>query len=784
MTSLAFLSDLSVVLVVSAVVTLVFHRLKLPLIFGYILAGVIIGPHTPVSLVPQTESVHTLADLGLLFLMFSLGLEIRLKQLKDIGWTAGLATVLEVLLMTWVGYMAGRFLGWNHLASVFLGGTLSISSTMLITRILKESRQWETPHAKLILGILVMEDALAVVMIAALSGLVSANGLAWRDVMVAGLKVGGFMVGVLAIGRTVLPGILARLERTQSSELLLAAVLGMCFGISALGMSFGFSIALGAFLSGLILSDWKGSQPLALLIHPFRDFFAPLFFVAVGMLIPVGEVFRLAGPILVLAAVLSLGKISSVTLGTFLAGVKPAVAFQVGCGLATIGEFSFVIAKLGVTSRVMPPETYTLVVVVSLGTSLVVSALTTRTASLTARFRATWPSRGLKFLHLYHEWVQAIKWPSWRLTWVKVVQARFLPLLGSTAALVGVLTLFPYGEQWLAQWESGIGRTILRTVFWVASGLVLILPLLTWWEVIRAIGESLHLSANDFVIRAIQFIVTVFACMLLLVVGSPFVAPWPLLVVVGSVLGVAGYLLWNSMVQVEAKIEEHIREWFSSPGVSDRARQDLVAAVQHRYPWTVEFQDVMLSLEWPVGVFSLGSLKLMETTGTTVLAIFREKEELINPSPATPLTPGDVLLVVGERAQIRAAMQYLEGCVRQASAGTAPPGPEVPGALRVAPLPGESWGMDVVWVGEDSAWKGRSLQALVKEIGEAVKVIGVLREGVSQARTTGNETMESGDRWVVVGELGNIERAKRVVETKQVVSHDDEWLYRRVFDQR
>ena len=752
MTPLSFLTDLTVVLVVSAGVTLLFHQLKLPFIFGYLLAGLLIGPHAPpFSLIQHVDSVHALAELGLLFLMFSLGLEIRLRRLREVGWTAGFATVLEVLLMTWLGYVAGRLMGWGHPASLFLGGTLSISSTTLISRILKEHKQWNAPHAKLILGILVMEDVLAVMMIAALSGLASAGTLEMGAVVLAGAKVGAFITGVLVFGRLVMPAVLDRLERVQSSELILAAVLGLCFGISALAISLGFSVALGAFLTGLVVSEWRGSQSLASLVHPFRDVFSPIFFVAVGMLIVPEDIWRMAGPILWLGLVVVLGKISSVAIGTFLSGAHPLTSFQVGCGLATIGEFSFVIAKLGVSSGMMPVESYTLVVAVSLGTSLVVSFLVPRNEGVAGWVRKIVPPSVYHSATLYHAWFQAIRWPSWRISWMKVIHDRLVPLLASTIGLIGVLWWFPYGERWISQTADQAWRLGLRVVLWVISGLALLFPLLTWASLVRAVGLDLRVPGSNFMFRAAQFIAVVLFSMVLLAAGSPFMAPWPLMMVVGGLLGGAGYLLWNSMSEVEEKIEERVREWFSSPGITEHTRQELIAAVQHRYPWTVEFQDVMLPWEWPHGVFSLGALKLNETTGTTVLAIFREHEEMVNPTLATMLAPADILLVVGERPQIQVAMKYLEKCGRHAAGLEA----------------GADWGMDVILVQDDSSWKGQALQALLKEMGDTVKVMG------SEA-----------DRWVVLGERAAIQKVKQTVEFKIAVAHDDEWLYRRVFDQR
>lgn len=768
MTSLSFLGDLSVVLGVSAIVTLVFYRLGLPFIFGYILAGVLIGPYTPpFSLVSHVESVHTLADLGLVFLMFSLGLEIRLKQLKEVGWTAGFTTVLEVLLMIGVGYWSGRLLGWNDLASVFLGGTLAIGSTTLITRILVERKQWTSPHAKVILGILVMEDFLAVMMIAALSGLAAAGQLEMRAVVMSGAKVVGFVAGVVALGQIAVPAILSRLQKVPSSELLLSVVLGLCFGVTALGVKLGFSVALGAFLTGLIVNEWRGSQKLAELVHPFRDFFSPIFFVAVGMLIRPDEVINYAVPIGLLMVMLVVGKISAVTLGAWLAGIRPVVAFQVGCGLATIGEFSFVIATLGVSSGVMRPETYSMVVAVSLGTSLIVSYLMGHTEEVARTMKRALPPVMIRSVRLYHVWFQAIRWPSWRLSWVKVIQDRLMSLVGSTAVLVGFLWSFPLADQWVTNMLQGEWQWAGRSVLWIATGLAMVIPLLTWVETARVFGEAIHLSGGDFIVRALQFIVTVVGSLLLLVIGSPVLASWPLVIVVAGVVGVVGYLLWNSMSAVQEKIDLRIREWFSAPSVSERTRQELIQSVQERYPGTVEFEDVMVPLGWPSNVYMLDTLKLGETSGAMVMAVFRSEEELVNPDPSTKLSEGDILLMAGERKQIKSAMQYLDACARHTVKGAGP----------------GQWGMDSLEISSTNAMTGKSLEELLKEAGGMVTVVGIHRGEERKAHPPLTEMIAAGDRLIMLGDREAMIRLKQFVASQEVIGEDEAVIWR-AFEQR
>jgi CPA2 family monovalent cation:H+ antiporter-2 len=237
MHGIAFLQDLAVVMIVAGLVTVIFHRFKQPVVLGYIVAGVIIGPHTPpFPLIKDEDTVNTLAELGVILLMFSLGLEFSLRKLKRVGGTALIASLLEILLMVGVGYHIGRLFGWSTMDSIFLGAMISISSTTIIVKALADLGKSKERFAELIFGILIVEDILAIVMIALLSGIAMTGSLSIAEVGVTMGKLGIFLAAALVAGLIAVPRLLGYVARFKSNEMLLVTVLGLCFGSSLLAV--------------------------------------------------------------------------------------------------------------------------------------------------------------------------------------------------------------------------------------------------------------------------------------------------------------------------------------------------------------------------------------------------------------------------------------------------------------------------------------------------------------------------------------------------------------------
>lgn len=278
MHAINFIQDLAVIMLVAGVVTILFHRLRQPVVLGYIVAGFIIGPHTPpFSLIHDEDTIKILAELGVIFLMFCLGLEFSLRKLFKVGATAFIAAFLEIALMIWIGYEIGQFFGWKTMDSLFLGAILAISSTTIIVKALNDLKMKNQRFAQLIFGVLIVEDILGIGIIALLSGIAVSSSVSSGEVFSTVGKLSLFMIVALVVGILVVPRLLSYVARFESNEMLLITVLGLCFGFCLLVVKLEYSMVLGAFLIGAIMAESRELLKIERLIEPVRDMFSAIF---------------------------------------------------------------------------------------------------------------------------------------------------------------------------------------------------------------------------------------------------------------------------------------------------------------------------------------------------------------------------------------------------------------------------------------------------------------------------------------------------------------------------
>ncbi|MEI9863962.1 MAG: cation:proton antiporter [Limisphaerales bacterium] len=297
--------------------------------------------------------------------MFSLGLEFSLGKLKRVGATAFIAAALEIVLMLGIGYQIGRWFGWSQMDSVFLGAMLSISSTTIIVKALAELGKSKERFAELIFGILIVEDILAIAIIALLSGIAMTGSLQIGEVVGTVSRLGIFLVVTLVLGLLFVPRLIGYVARFKSNEMLLITVLGLCFGFSLLAVKLHYSVALGAFIIGAVIAEAREVKKIEHLTEPVRDMFSAIFFVAIGMLIDPALLAQYWLPIAVITVVVVVGKVLTCSFGTFVAGNDTRTSLRVGMGLAQIGEFSFIIAALGLNLGVTSKFLYPIAVTVS-----------------------------------------------------------------------------------------------------------------------------------------------------------------------------------------------------------------------------------------------------------------------------------------------------------------------------------------------------------------------------------------------------------------------------------
>lgn len=377
----AFLLSLAVVIAVAAVIVVLFNRLRQPLILGYLVAGMIVGHFVkditvsqPGITIETSDIIHLLASLGIILLTFSIGLEFSLKQLRRIGIGVITAAMLEISIMIVVGFQLGRAIGWTSLESTLLGAMLSVASTMIIARSLRESGGLDNERARLVVGLLVVEDFAAVLILAGVSGLVSSAGFGPVELLQLAVKMGLFIAASLVVGVALLPRFVDYVGRQRSNELLVLTVLGLCFAMAAFSRAIGFSEAIGSFVMGVIVSESKYIGDVVRRVEPVKDLFGAIFFITVGMLVDVTLFTDLSfiGVVLVITAVFVLAKMFSCTISTFITGFGARNSIGAGLSMIAIGEFSLMIAAVAVGASGIDPRIYPTIVLVTTITALIV----------------------------------------------------------------------------------------------------------------------------------------------------------------------------------------------------------------------------------------------------------------------------------------------------------------------------------------------------------------------------------------------------------------------------
>jgi CPA2 family monovalent cation:H+ antiporter-2 len=579
--AIGFIQDLAVIMAIAGVVTVLFHRLRQPVVLGYIAAGVIIGPYTPpFNLIHDEATIQTLGELGVVFLMFSLGLEFSLRKLFKVGATAFVAALLEIVLMIWVGYEIGRWFGWTAMDSLFLGAMLAISSTTIIVKALSELGMKGEHFAQIVFGILIVEDILAIAMLVLLSGIAQTGSVSAGVAVVTLGKLLLFMTVSLVVGILTVPRALNYVARAKSDEMLLVTVLGFCFGFCLLVVKLDYSIALGAFLIGAIMAESKHLARIEHLIAPVRDMFSAIFFVTIGLLLNPSVLVDYAWPIAVITFAVVLGKIVSCGLGTFLAGKDGRTSMRVGMSVSQIGEFSFIIASLGLSLKVTSSFLYPIAVAVSALTTLFTPYLIRAADPLTMRLARAMPAPLAHTFGLYSQWLASLTPVSGGPTLFSMTR-RIVLQIAVNLALVAAIFLgasysAPFASGYLARWlDTDNAR---RVVLWSAA-LVIALPFLV--AVYRKL-ESLALLLAEVSVqpakagrftRAIRSaisglipIVAMFGVFLLVAALSGGILP-PFGLMVGVLLCAALLLtvLWRWCVKIHATMQIALRETFEEP---------------------------------------------------------------------------------------------------------------------------------------------------------------------------------------------------------------------------
>ncbi|MFC1523101.1 cation:proton antiporter [Elusimicrobiota bacterium] len=671
------LQDLAIVMGVAAGMTLLCYKLRQPSVIGYLLAGLLIGPYTyPFSIVKDMHSIHTMAELGVVFLMFGLGLEFSIPRLRKIGLSAAVIATIKVLGMVFVGYKLGQAFGWNRMDSVFLGAILSISSTTIIAKILMDLKMMREFFVQVVIGILIMEDVFAVIILSILSGLGSGGAGQAPEVVRALLMVGFFVILFLVVGLSAVPKFMQWVGKFQSREMLGIVSLGLCLAGAYLASKFGFSVALGAFLMGVVMAASKDIAQIERWIHPIRDMFIAIFFVSAGMLINPQIIMTYKWPILIITLVSIFGRIFYGAIGSFLVGYRMDTSFRIGLSLAPIGEFSFIFASLGIVSGVASEFLYPVSTIVAFLTAFFMPYLVRGSGTLYKGFTFVMPKPVDTALKRYHGWIIGFQDRSSRahktmifskyLIRFAVYFVLFLAAIFSAKIISGMFDL--------AVPLEGRGMTLAHLFIW---GIFLLISMPLFFAISRYLNHIVLLlttlaatsltPAKYFKYININLFYNVFYGVILVSLGALFLvfakdyirSPYLLSGFTASAI-IIGFVLKDRVIDAKGWFESLLDEIIGL-ATSEPTRQAILCAEGRDYSLEDVFGQVILTGSSSVVDKSIEEINLKERSGANIVAIYRQGAHIANPPRNTELKVGDILVLIGEEEHREKAKKILLG---------------------------------------------------------------------------------------------------------------------------
>jgi K+:H+ antiporter len=571
-----FIRELACVMLAAGVVVVVFSRLRLPVLLGYIVAGVLIGPHTPWHFLTDQRAMQSIADLGVVLLLFTIGLDFSIRKLRGLGAGVLLAAAVEVGLMLWIGIEIGRLAGLQARGALFLGGVICLSSTMAVLHTIADRGRKGEPFVQPMIGMLISEEVLTVVLITVLSaiavGSTDTTGIAfavlWRMLL--------FIAAALVLGLLLLPRLLDLIAHRGRDEFLLVAALGICFGASLLAEWEGFSVALGAFLAGVVVAEARSSPRIVRLVQPVRDMFAAVFFVAIGLLLDPSTLLPWLWPALGLAAVVILGKTATCGAGVFLfTGRGTRDALRTGMTMAQIGEFSFVIATLGVVSGAVGPFLYPMTVTAAVACMIVSPLLLRCEGPILAGLGRLAPGPLRALARGYADWIGNLL-PAGEDMLVARMLRRLLWHIGVNILLVcAVFAIGAFTSAMLPRWWPAFpaSEVVRRSLIWAVALFVSLPMLIAVYRKADALGMLLaELGIREHVYglrtyglrRVLSKLVPLAAlvglALLVSALGTTILPPRGVLVALLAIGVFTVWFLWGALVRVHARMQATLRD--------------------------------------------------------------------------------------------------------------------------------------------------------------------------------------------------------------------------------
>ena len=652
------INDLALILIVASTVTLLFKKLKQPLVLGYIMAGFIVSPHMPYTMsVMDTVDIKTWADIGVMFLLFSLGLDFSFKKILKMGITPVITTLTIIFAMMTLGIVVGHAFDWKRMDCIFLGGMLAMSSTTIIYKAFTDMGLRQQKFAQPVMSVLILEDILAIVMMVMLSAIASGNNPDGGEMIGSVMKIGFFLVLWFVVGIFAVPLFLRSTRKLVNNETLLIVSLGLCCLMAVVSTKVGFSSAFGAFVMGSILAETIEAAKIEKLVAPVKDLFGAVFFVSVGMLVDPKIIVEYAIPIAVLVLTILLGQSIFGTFGFLIGGQSLKSAMRCGFSMAQIGEFSFIIASLGLSLHVTGEFLYPVVVAVSVITTFLTPYM----------IRLSVPSYNVLERHLPKTWVRALNnitlsHPSSapKSNWHSLIaQMARITLIYSILSVATIALMFTFFLPFI--------RRMMPGMHWWANGICGVLTVMFIAPFLRAIvmkknhSEEFRALWNDSRSNRMPLLVTIFVR---LIIASAFVfyicnyltrfTNALMMTIAVAVVGIM--ILSRGLKKQSIKMERMFVQNLRSRDIE----QQVLGLKKPLYEGHLLDRDIHISeIEIPENStwsgLCLADLRLSNRFGIHVSSILRGHRRINIPGGDDIVFPGDKLQVIGSDSQLAAA---------------------------------------------------------------------------------------------------------------------------------
>lgn len=742
---MSLLRDFATILLVAGVAGWIFRRLGLSAVVGYLLAGVVIGPYTPpFSLVSDVARIQNLSELGLVFLMFFVGMGLSLQRIKRLGATPVVATALTALVVFSLAQCFAWAVGWSNEAGLVFAAMLMVSSSAIITKMLAEKGLAHERFAQNAQGVTILEDVVAVVMLTILGSRLqdggSGGGVGQTLYLLA-----GFAALLLVVGLLMVPRLLQPFGKAGDADIKSLVVSGLVFFAGVIAASAGFSVALGAFLLGVVVAETPFRAQIERRLAGAQDMFSAIFFVSIGMLIDVRAFWENAG----LIAGISVFAIAARTLGAFVgltaSGQGAGLAASAAIVLTPIGEFSYIIAQLGVNSGTVPSSFYAVAVGVSLVTAILAPALAGRAERLGRLVDARQPAALRGFLDRYAAWLEdASRRVARNRVWLFARRGVWSTAL-EFVLLAGLFGFANPVRLGLAGFLDRVhpGLTGWQPVYWaivLLAGLVLVAAILRNLHALSLLFAEALTQQNEpmpglRVVLEIGFqAIGVAALTLVIFFTFPFATafPWVAVVLLG-IMALVGVAVWRQLIKFQSRLERTLAE---SLATNDSARTRMVkaAGADASRDWNMDVAEVVLPDRAAAAGRTISDLALRARFGCSIMEIDRQGFVLGNPRPEDALYPGDRVLLFGTEHQIQAAREELQTERRF--------GPEESDFDEAI--------LETLDVPADSRLAGRTLADLQVYRHTGVQILGIEKNGRRNLNPAGTDQLDPGDRLLVM----------------------------------